>query len=399
MPKKKLTAFDPVHFSDNLKNLRDLLITNIILIGQVPSVMTPTDENDSVQVEIPLRAKSFSERLVEMGVDECSSDSEGNPIGIIKGADPSLPPIILAAHLDTSFPVPPDSFCTLTDDSITGPGLMDNSVAAGVLLSVPEICRRLDIKFQSDIVIAGFNESLGRANLKGVRSFLREWGRPVRAALCLEGGELGRLNYFSDAMSRLEIDCSILDEETWEFKHGVNTILVLNEIINRILEIRIPQRPETRIIIGTVSGGVKFGNRAMASRLGLEIQSTSDTEVERISELVEDIVTSIAYEQRAAVSLDHISSVRASNLGYGHPLVKTAFAVLNDLNVEPIIESSESELSIFLSGGIPAITIGLTEGYNYHLESATMNIKPLFSGIAQLFSLMKYIDEGVCDEQ
>lgn len=397
MPRKKTNAFDPSLFSSELRGLRDLLITNIVLISQVPSIPIPPRENDDEQPEFPLRAKAFSERLLEMGVDECSTDSEGNPIGIIRGTDPSKPAIVLAAHLDTVFPVPEDSYCTLGSDSITGPGLLDNSLSAGVLLSLPEILNRTGIRFQSDIVIAALNESLGRSNLKSLRSFLREWSRPIRAAVCLEGGELGRLNYFSDAMTRLEISCSVRDEETWDIKHGVNTILVLNEIINRVMEIRVPRRPATNIVFGTVRGGVKFGSRAMTSRLGLEIHSTADVEVERIFALIEDIATSVACEQRAAVNVERVSSVNAANLGYGHPLVKNALEVMGKLGVEPLVESSESELSLFLSAGIPAITLGLASGTNYHMENSTMYIEPLFSGAAQLVALMKRIDEGACD--
>jgi len=397
MPGKSKSVFDPLSFASDLKQLRDLLITNIVLISQVPSIPIPARDSDEEAPEFPLRAKAFSERLLDMGVDECSTDSDGNPIGIIKGADPSLPAIVLAAHLDTVFPVPEDSYCTLGSDTIAGPGLLDNSLSVGVLLSLPELLGRTGVKLQSDIVIVALNESLGRSNLKSLRTFLREWKRPIRAAVCLEGGELGRLNYFSDAMTRLEISCSVRDEETWDIKNGVNTILVLNEIINRIMEIRVPRRPATAIVFGTVRGGVKFGGRAMPSRLGLEIHSTSDAEVARIYALIDDIATSVACEQRAAVALERVSSVNASNLGYGHPLVKNALAIMKSLSIEPLIESSESELSLFLSAGIPAITLGMTYGTNYHLEFSTMQIEPLFSGVSQLVALLKRIDEGACD--
>jgi di/tripeptidase len=172
---------------------------------------------------------------------------------------------------------------------------------------------------------------------------------------------------------------------------------VLNEIVNRILEIRVPRRPATNIVFGTVKGGVKFGSRAMTSRLGLEIHSTADVEVERIYSLIEDIAVSVACEQRASVNLERVSTVNAANLGYGHPLVKNALSVLRALNIEPLIESSESELSLFPSAGIPAITLGLTYGTKYHLESSTMSIEALLTGVAQLVALIKRIDEGACD--
>ncbi len=383
--------------SREILNQQDLLITNIILSCQVPSTIVPPRENDSEPLDQPMRAKAFSERLQEMGVDECSADSDGNPIGIIKGRDVSCPPIVLAAHLDTVFEVPEDSYCTVSSATISGPGLLDNSLSVGVLLSIPPLLRAAGMSLKSDLVILALKESLGKSNLRSARTFVKEWKKPVRAAICLEGGEIGRLNYYADAMTRMEIRCDASANAERGSKQGANAILVMNEIINRILEIRIPQRPETRIVIGSVSGGVKFGNRALTSRLGLEIHSTSDAEVTAVRDAIRDIATSVAYEQRVSVEFAQISSVNAANLGYGHPLVKSALSILSELDVAPRIYSSESELAVFLSAGIPTVTIGLASGWNYHLESATMEIASLFTGVTQLIALIERIDEGVCD--
>jgi hypothetical protein len=71
---------------------------------------------------------------------------------------------------------------------------------------------------------------------------------------------------------------------------------------------------------------------------------------------------------------------------------------MKTLGIEPMSEASESELSIFLSNKIPAVTLGITHGDNYHLENATMEIEPMFKGIAQIIGVIKAIDSGVCDE-
>lgn len=388
---------------EEIQRQRDLLITNIVLSCQVPSIAVPARDNDSDSLDLPLRAKAFSERLQEMGVDECSADAEGNPIGVVKGTDSSCPPIVLAAHLDTVFEVAEDSYCTVSSSSITGPGLLDNSLSVGVLLSIPPLLRAAGIRLKSDLLLVALKESLGKANLRSARQFVSEWDGPIRAAVCLEGGELGRLNYYSDAMTRIEIRCdasmdNLSEGERGGGKRGVNALLVANEIINRILSLRLPQRPETRIVIGTLIGGVKFGIPAVTARLGLEIHSTSDDEVRSLREAIRDIATSVAYEQRVAVDIAQISSVNAANPGYSHPLVKAAQSVLADLGVEPLIGSSESELAVFLEAGIPAVTIGLSRGSNYHLESATMDIDSLFTGVAQVLELLKRIDGGACDE-
>jgi tripeptide aminopeptidase len=248
-------------------------------------------------------------------------------------------------------------------------------------------------------VLLGLSESLGESNLGGIREFLNNWRRPIRAAVILEGAELGRLNYFSRAMIRADINCEIPMISGWENKYGSNAILIMNDIINRILEIHLPQRPNTQIILGKIKGGIKHGDLALSSRLGLEIESTSDELVQEIYSKIEDIVDSIRHENLVDLRMNQISNVNASRLEYTHPLVKTAVAILEGLKVKPVIESSESELSIFLSHNIPAITVGVTHGENYHTENAQIEIEPMFAGIAQLIGLIEAIDKGIIDEQ
>ena len=114
---------------------------------------------------------------------------------------------------------------------------------------------------------------------------------------------------------------------------------------------------------------------------------------------IKDIVEGIGHEYEVELNLKTISNINASKQRYNHPLVKSAVAVMTKLDIEPISTASESELSIFLSRKIPAVTLGITHGENYHLENATMEIEPMFKGIAQIIGVVMAIDKGICDEQ
>ncbi|MBW1815240.1 MAG: hypothetical protein JRJ39_16785, partial [Deltaproteobacteria bacterium] len=68
---------------DQIKSIKDTIIANIVLIGQIPA---PTfKEKQRIQV--------FMERLSNFQVDECTTDGYRNPIGIIRGTSDSKPPI------------------------------------------------------------------------------------------------------------------------------------------------------------------------------------------------------------------------------------------------------------------------------------------------------------------
>ena len=375
-------------FEDICRSIMETIITNIILIGQTPA---PTFQEMA-------RCKVLMERLVEFQVDECTTDGYRNPIGIIRGKSPQSPPIFIVAHTDTTFDKEADHNFTIAQHSITGLGVMDNAVGLGVLASLPEILRRADLHFESDIVLAGTIQSLGRGNLRGIRHLLATWKTPIRAGICIEGGELGRVNYYSDAMIRGEIHCRIDRNNHRARQYRPNAILVLNEIINQILELHLPQRPRTEIVFGTISGGLKHGSNARETTLGFEIRSDSDTMVQKVYTDIKEIVEGLEHEFDIEVILRNISNAGACRLKYNHPLVKSARQTVHALDIEPVSEPAESELAIFLAHDIPALTLGITHGNLFEDNRSTAQIEPIFKGIAQIIGVLTAIDSGVCDE-
>ncbi len=374
---------------DKIKAFQDIIITNIVLIGQTPA---PTFKEKK-------RSTIFMERLAEFGADEVTTDGYRNPIGIIRGTSPDKPPIFVMAHLDTFYERDIVYNYTIKNNFITGPGILDNSLGVGVMVSLPVLFQKLGLRFESDIVLAGTIQSIGKGNLRGVRHLLKTWPTPIRGGVCIEGVDLGRLNYFSDGMIRGEIQCSISEDKGAPYKFGPNAILILNEVINEILNLRLSQRPRSRIVIGKIAGGANHGKIAYEATLGFEIRSDSYKMVKSIYNSIKDIVDGIGHENEVELNMKTISNLRAARLKFNHPLVKSAAAVMETLGIKPISKSTESALSIFLSRKIPAVTIGITHGENYYTDRATMEIEPMFKGIAQVIGVLKAIDDGVCDEK
>jgi acetylornithine deacetylase/succinyl-diaminopimelate desuccinylase-like protein len=373
---------------DELRALKDIIITNIVLIGQTPA---PTFKEKR-------RGIVFMERMAEFGVDEVTTDGYRNPIGIIRGTSSEKPPIFVVAHMDTFYEKDIVYNYTIKENTITGPGVLDNSLGVGVLLSLPIIFERLGLTFESDIVLAGTIQSIGKGNLRGVRHLLKTWPTPIRGCICVEGVELGRLNYFSDGMIRGEISCSISEEKGIIHKYAPNAILILNEVINGMMRLSLPQRPRSKVVIGKISGGANHGKIAYDASLGFEIRSDSYKMVKSIYNDIKDIVDGIGHENEVALNIKTVSNLKAARLKFNHPLVKNAAVVLESLGITPISKSTESALSIFLSRKIPAVTLGITHGENYYSNKATMEIEPMFKGIAQIIGVIKAMDSGVCDE-
>jgi di/tripeptidase len=375
-------------FVDQIRNIREIIISNIVLIGQIPA---PTFNERR-------RAESLVERLADFQVDECIIDDFGNPIGVIRGASAEKRSIFVVAHLDTFSEIEVDQHYEVTDKVIRGIGVSDNSGAVGVLASLPEVFRRLGLAFESDIVLVAPSHSLGQGNLRGIRRLIRSWPDPILGAICLESVELGRLNYYSDGMIRGEINCSIASEKQFGRHYHPNAILVINEVINAILGLRLPQKPRTQIVIGKIAGGFNHGKIAYEARIGFEIRSDSDRMVKGLYGDIREVVDGINKAYAVDLELHRISNLNATRLSYNHPLVTCASRILNRLGVEAVSEPSETALSIFLQNNIPAVTLGLTRGENFHQNGSLIEIEPMFKGIAQIPALIMAMDNGVCNE-
>ena len=134
---------------------------------------------------------------------------------------------------------------------------------------------------------------------------------------------------------------------------------MINEVINAILGLRLPQKPRTQIVIGKIAGGFNHGKIAYDANIGFEIRSDSDEMVKDLYGDIRDIVDEINKTFAVELKLNRISNLNATRLRYNHPLVKCASRILNRLGVEAVSEPSETALSIFLQRKIPAVTLGL----------------------------------------
>jgi len=380
-------------YIENIKAIKEIILTNIVMIGQTPCLSKDHLEKDNNR-----RVSVFLERLCDVNADECTTDETGNPYAIIKGKNSKKKPVMLVAHMDTVHGNETESDYIITNNQIIGPGLLDNSLGVGVLMSLPSVLQTLNLSFESDIVLVGLKESLRESNLKSIRDVLSFWKQPVKAGICVEGGELGRLSYFSKSMIRAEIRCTMPQVVGLKDKGGFNAIIVMNEVINEILKLRLPQRPRTNIVFGKFNSGYKYGEAPLTSTLGLEIQSEKYSVAEELYLKMEEICGNVSHKNNTKIRIRKTNNIRAAHLSYYHPLVVSAVQVLDALNIKPSFESSESELSVFLANEVPAITIGIANGKNYHEDNEIVYIDSIFKGIIQLIGIIAEIDRGEWNE-
>ncbi|MBN2217726.1 MAG: hypothetical protein JW719_10165 [Pirellulales bacterium] len=374
---------------ETLLPLRERLLANLVMLSQIPA---PSGEEAE-------RVRFLLDRFTEAHMSDAAADEAGNAVGRLPGTTGERT-ILLVSHLDTIVSALEPHEVRVEADRVIAPAVGDNALGAAIVSLVPAVLDHLGIRLQSDLFLVGSTRSLERGNHAGIRFFLDHLPQPVHAGICVEGIQLGRLNFFSIGTARADITCSVRDTSEASRSYGSeNALVVLNHIINRILAISTPSRPYTLIRMGKLRAGVAYDVEPDQAELGLEIISHSDEMIERICGQIDDIVAEMSARHTVDAAFDVFFSTKAGGIPFSHPLVKCVLDVMARLGIEPDQGHSPSELSELIARDIPAVTLGMTRGKrgSKH-EPDYVLIGPLLTGVAQLVGTILAIDSGVCDE-
>jgi acetylornithine deacetylase/succinyl-diaminopimelate desuccinylase-like protein len=375
-------------FPEALKPLRERLLANLVMIAQIPA---PTGEETR-------RVRFLLDRFGEAGLSDATTDEAGNAVGRLTGKRGHRS-IMLISHLDSIYPFRASHEVTVQADRVIGTGVGDNALGAAIVSLMPAVLEHLGIELESDLLLLGTINSLGRGNHAGLRFFLDHLPNQVHVGICVEGMQLGRVNYFSIGTARADITCDVRSHVMPSRSYGSESALVvLNHIINRILGIATPARPFSRINMGRLRAGVAYDVEPDHAELGLELVSHSDEMIDQIRRQIHEIVSEMSARHAVVANFDVFFTTQAGGIPFAHPLVQHVLHVMEQLGIEPDQGHSPSELSELITRDIPAVTLGITRGAKGRQEPDYVLIDPILVGVAQLLGVILAIDKGICDE-
>ena len=367
-----------------LAPLREELISEATMVSQIPGLSGHEEE----------RGRYLLDRLVSQEISEAAPDEVGNAVAMLPGRTGERT-LMVVAHLDTIIPLDADLNVTVKPDRLIGPGISDNSLAVAAIAMLPRCLETAGIALDSNLVLVGSVKSLGRNNHEGLGTLLDNLSIDPEAALCLEGINQGRLNYFCNATMRGDIKCDVTPTAVTRSYGSESAVIVLHQIIQRMLAIELPQQPFTRISINRLRAGMAYDTDPQHAELSFETTSHDDATIDRVQREIDDIVMEIGARHAVAAELDVFFRRRAGGLPFSHPLVKAAHDAMVALDIEPDRGHSPSELSEFLSRGIPALTLGISTGTKNQREPDYVDVAPIVRGMAQVIAVLQAIDAGV----
>ena len=365
-------------------DLGDMLLSSLVMVGEIPARTGGEDK----------RARLVMDRLRECGLD-AAEDEVGNAQAILPGRKRSGS-ILCCAHMDTLYGSEVDHTVMVGKGTVEGAGIADNSLGVAVLCTLPILLGRLGIRLDSDLILLGSAQSLGRANLRGMESFIERHTGDIRAGICVEGVDLGRLSYQSVGMLRAEIQCRAGDGEPAGIRED-RVIGVLAEVVRLIEEIPIPGQPRTSINLGAIHAGNSFHLPVSEGSLRLEMRSAMSGLIPQLHERLEEIVRKVALESGISLDMEIIARRSNGGIAFEHPLITTTRRLMEVMGIVPEVRPSVGELCSLIAKEIPGVTLGITRRARGTGGREAVRIEPMFSGIAQLVALLEAIDQGVCD--
>ncbi len=356
------------------------------LISAVPS---PTGEETAKSLLV--------ERLFATAGLATERDAIGDVVGVIPGRQPSrvgTSRLVVAAHIDTVFPIGTPLEVKRSADRLTGPGVGDNSVAVAAAIKLADLLRIADEVPAVDVLLTGNVGEEGLGNLRGIREVLASRS-DIDAVVALEGHNLGRVTHVAVGSRRFRITVKGPGGHSWGDFGRPNAIHGLSRLIAELDAIPLPRSPKTTLNVGMINGGVSVNTIAPEASCLLDLRSIDESALRRLSDRVTRLVDRSNRGDSVVYAAESIGERPAGVVAADSQIVQIAASTLAVLGLEPSFDASSTDANVPIAAGIPAVCIGLTTGGNVHRVDEFIDLEPVAKGVAQLALLTLALAESL----
>jgi tripeptide aminopeptidase len=356
------------------------------LISAVPS---PTGEETAKSLLV--------ERLFATAGLAKERDAIGDVVGVIPGrptSRPGMSRLLVAAHIDTVFPISTPLEIKRSADRLSGPGVGDNSVAVAAAIKLADLLRMAGEVPAVDVLVTGNVGEEGLGNLRGIREVLAPRS-DIGAVVALEGHNLGRVTHVAVGSRRFRITVKGPGGHSWGDFGRPNAIHGLSKLIAELDAIPLPRSPKTTLNVGMIDGGVSVNTIAPEASCLLDLRSIDESALRRLSDRVMRLVERSNRGDAVVYAAESIGERPAGVVSADSLIVQIAAGTLTALGLEPSFDASSTDANVAIAAGIPAVCIGLTTGGNVHRTDEFIDLEPVAKGVAQLAVLTLALAESL----
>lgn len=313
-------------------------------------------------------------------------DDTGNVIAELPGG--TGPRVLLAAHLDTVFPLETDVTVKRAEARWMAPGLGDNSASLAVLV---HYLQNLPAKRPRLTVAATVGEE-GVGNLYGMRELMRVQKLRADKVIAVDG-HLGTIVDQSVGSRRFSITVKAKGGHSWGDYPSPSATHALGDMIHNLSRLSVPREPRSSLNIGQVSGGTSINAIAQEASFNLDLRSLDEGVLAGLEREARNRILKVSRQHEVQADIELIGD-RPAGKGPNDALVHTAKEVLRELEIFPRTAASSTDANIPMSQGIPAIAFGVYTGGDAHRLSEWLEPASLLKGYRALVLLLERLADS-----
>ena len=336
------------------------------------------------------RAAFCKKWLEDHGAEGVYIDEAKNviyPVGCTK----DNPLVVIAAHTDVVFPDTDPLPLRVEDGKIFCPGVGDDTAHLVALLMAARYITQLQLIPQDcGIVFVANTCEEGLGNLKGIKTFMEQYGSRVREFISLDGpGDEVVTKAVGSKRYKVEIDTE--GGHSYNAFGNRNAIAYLASLISTLYDMKVPQRGNTTYNVGTISGGTSVNTIAQHAEMLYEFRSDN---LDDFREMEQHFNAALDYYRAKGIQVTCTlvgDRPCASNVepDRQNDLIARAFAATEKhLGFTPHLASGSTDCNIPLSLGIPSIMVSCGLGQGAHTREEYFEIDSQIPGLKIAFEMI-----------
>lgn len=310
------------------------------------------------------RAAFMAERFRELGLDRVRTDPVGNVLGERNGTANRL--VCLTAHLDTVVAPGTPVEVKRNNGRWYAPGISDNGAGLSALLGVIAALQESGLVTELSVLFVANVGEEGDGDLYGMRHLFAQKWMLQRAAsvLVLDGSAVDQITVSGLGSRRFLVQITGPGGHSWNDFGRANPIQALAFAISHLNQIPLPDSPRSSLNIGVIQGGTTVNCIPFSAWMKVDIRSTSDDELERLSRALQTAVQA-GVEKAMQCGTGTLKAqilplgVRpAAELSGNAHLLHVMQKVDQYLGIRSRLQRSSTDANLPLSLGIEAIATG-----------------------------------------
>ncbi|MFN0123552.1 MAG: M20/M25/M40 family metallo-hydrolase [Blastocatellia bacterium] len=314
------------------------------------------------------RGEYYIARFRALGLKNVRMDAIGNVIGERPGAGGGAT-LLLAAHLDTVFPIETDVRVKREGNILRGPGIGDDCRGLTTLQALLRAMSDAKIETRGTILFVANVAEEGLGDLRGVRHlFNGEFKGKVDHFISIDGTGLDVTNT-AVGVKRYRVTFHGPGGHSYGAFGLPSPIHALGRAIDKIARLDVPAKPKTTFNVGKIEGGTSVNSVAHTAWFELDLRSESAAEVTRMDNQVKQMAQQALDEEnnslkggrksdkQLTVELKVVSERPAGVTPVTAPIVRVALAADAALGIKSNLTSGSTDANIPISLGVSAITI------------------------------------------